>query len=323
MSRADAISPMRKANTASMVLIPGGTFRMGSNCHYPEEGPVHEETVESFHIDSAPVTNAQFASFVAATGHVTVAEIAPDPRMYPGAKPDMLKPGSLVFSPPPHPVDLSNIANWWTFVFGANWRHPYGKRSSLAGLEDHPVVHVAYTDALAYALWAGKKLPTEAEWEYAARGGLDQAEFAWGGELTPGGRHMANTWQGPFPHENSMADGYVRTSPVGAFPPNGYGLLDTIGNVWEWTGDWYSQTHQRVQIAPCCGACRPRDAREEDSFDPRQPSISIPRKVLKGGSHLCSPDYCRRYRPAARHAQPIDTSMSHIGFRCVTRVRSE
>jgi formylglycine-generating enzyme len=301
--------------------IPGGTFRMGSDRHYPEEAPVHCETVGGFWMDLAPVTNREFRKFINATGYVTFAEIPPDPKDYPGALPHMLKAGSLVFTPPDHPVDLRNIANWWTFTFGANWRRPYGKRSSIRGLDDHPVVHIAYRDAVAYAAWAGKELPAEAEWEFAARGGLDSAEFAWGDEFTPGGRYMANTWQGEFPWQNLAADGYERTSPVGAFPPNGYGLFDMIGNVWEWTSDWYAPRHEADAPKACCIPQNPRGRQEDQSYDPGQPQIKIPRKVLKGGSHLCALNYCRRYRPAARQAQPVDTSMSHVGFRCIVRTR--
>jgi formylglycine-generating enzyme len=231
----------------------------------------------------------------------------------------MLRAGSLVFTPPKQPVDTRDWSQWWTFKFGADWRRPYGPRSSSGGLNDHPVVHVAYQDALAYAKWAGKDLPTEAEWEFAARGGLDGAEFAWGDELTPGGRQMANTWQGAFPHENLKLDGYGRTSPVAAFPPNGYGVHDMIGNVWEWTSDWYSPKHAADAAKACCIPENPRGGREEASYDLCQPEIKIPRKVLKGGSHLCAPNYCRRYRPAARHPEPVDTSTSHVGFRCVVR----
>jgi sulfatase modifying factor 1 len=306
-----------------MVWIPGGTFRMGSDRHYPEEAPVHRVTVDGFWMDRTPVTNREFRAFVEATSYVTFAEIAPDPKDYPGALPHMLKAGSLVFSPPAHPVDLTNFANWWAFKFGANWRRPYGKGSSLRGLDNHPVVHIAYRDAGAYAAWAGKELPTEAEWEHAARGGLDQAEFAWGDEWTPGGRHMANTWQGDFPHENLAADGYQRTSPVDAFPPNGFGLRDMIGNVWEWTIDWYSTKHTGDAPKACCIPENPRGGTEIGSFDPCQPQIRIPRKVVKGGSHLCAPNYCRRYRPAARHPQPVDTSMSHVGFRCISKKRTQ
>ena len=291
---------------------------MGSDGHYLEEAPVHFVKVAGFWIDRTPVTNRQFRQFVEATGHVTYAEIAPDPNDYPGALPKMLHPASLVFSPPGRPVDLREFHNWWRFRRNASWRQPYGLGSSIEGMDDHPVVHVAYQDVEAYAAWAGCELPTEAEWECAARGELDGAEFAWGAEFTPGGRHMANTWQGEFPNENLRTDGYERTSPVEAFPPNGYGIFDMIGNVWEWTQDWYSSKHVgAAQKKPCCAAPNPRGGAVEGSYDPRQPEIRIPRKVLKGGSHLCAPNYCRRYRPAARYAQPVDTSTSHVGFRCV------
>ena len=309
--------------TSEVVLIPGGTFRMGSDRHYAEEAPAHSVTVDDFWIDRAPVTNKQFRQFVRDTGHVTFAETVPDLKDYPGALPHMIFAGSLVFTPTTRPVDLQDWSQWWTLLKGANWRHPYGPKSNIKGLDDHPVVHVTYGDALAYAQWADKDLPTEAEWEYAARGGLDGAEFAWGDELTPGGKHLANTWQGNFPYENKCEDGFPRTSPVGAFPPNGYGLYDMIGNVWEWTLDWYAATHEADPSNPCCAPENPRGAPEGASYDPCQPNIKIPRKVLKGGSHLCAPNYCRRYRPAARHAQPIDTSASHIGFRCVVRPRRE
>ena len=305
---------------ADMIWIPGGTFRMGSDRHYAEEAPAHRVTVGGFWIDRTPVTNRQFREFVRATGHVTFAEIAPDPKYYPGALPNMLRAGSLVFNPPKHPVDdMRDWSQWWTFKFGADWRRPYGPRSSLNGLNDHPVVHVAYSDALAYAQWAGKDLPTEAEWEFAARGGLDGAEFAWGDEFTPGNKQMANTWQGAFPRENLKLDGYERTSPVTAFPPNGYGVYDMIGNVWEWTTDWYSAGYEADAQKACCVPVNPRGGGEDASYDPCQPEIKIPRKVLKGGSHLCAPNYCRRYRPAARHPEPVDTSTSHVGFRCVIR----
>ena len=322
MSIADAISPSadnRYPRHVDMRLIPGATFLMGSNNHYPEEAPVHSVAVDGFWIDRTPVTNRQFREFVDATGYLTFAEIDPDPKDYPGALPHMLKAGSLVFSPPDKPVDLRNYANWWSFRFGANWRRPYGKGSSIRGLDDHPVVQIAYRDAEAYAAWAGKQLPTEAEWEYAARGGLDQAEFAWGDRFMPGSHHMANTWQGEFPQQNLATDGYERTSPVEAFPPNGFGLSDMIGNVWEWTTDWHSTSHTGDAPKACCIPQNPRGALEADSYDPCQPQIRIPRKVVKGGSHLCAPNYCRRYRPAARHPQPVDTSMSHVGFRCIAR----
>jgi formylglycine-generating enzyme len=312
--------PGREAHApAGMVWVEGGTFRMGSDRHYPEEAPAHQVRVSGFWIDRTPITNRQFRAFVKATGHVTVAEIPPDPKDYPGALPHMLRAGSLVFTPPKHAVDLSDWSQWWQFKFGADWRRPYGPRSSISGLNKHPVVHVAYRDAEAYATWAGKELPTEAEWEFAARGALDGAEFAWGDEFAPGGRQMANTWQGGFPHENTRLDGFERTSPVTAFPPNGYGLHDMIGNVWEWTTDWFSSQHEADAPKACCIPENPRGGPEDHSYDPCQPQIRIPRKVIKGGSHLCAPNYCRRYRPAARHAQPVDTSTSHVGFRCVIR----
>jgi formylglycine-generating enzyme required for sulfatase activity len=302
-----------------MVFIGGGTFRMGSDGHYPEEAPAHEVAVDGFWIDRTPVTNRDFLQFVNATGYVTLAEQKPDPEDYPGALPHMIRAGSLVFTPPPQPVDLRDWGQWWQFKFGANWRRPYGPRSSIAGLHDYPVVHVAYRDAEAYAAWAGKELPSEAEWEFAARGGLAGAEFAWGDHFLRDGQHMANTWQGEFPRQNLTSDGYERTSPVGAFPPNGYGLVDMIGNVWEWTSDWYTPQHPTDAAKDCCIPQNPRGGDREASYDPCQPNIVIPRKVLKGGSHLCAPNYCRRYRPAARHPQPIDTSTSHVGFRCVVR----
>jgi sulfatase modifying factor 1 len=305
-----------------MIAVPGGTFRMGSDNHYAEEAPAHRVIVDAFCMDRTPVTNRQFKEFVRATGHVTFGQIAPNPKDYPGALPHMLYAGSLVFVPPAHPVDLGNWSEWWTFLKGADWRHPYGPKSNINGLDNHPVVHVTFADALAYAKWAGKELPTEAEWEYAARGGLEGADYAWGDEFTPGGKHQANTWQGEFPRQNLCGDGFERTSPVTAFPPNGYGLSDMIGNVWEWTTDWYSQKHSADAPKACCIPENPRGAPEDASFDPSHPNIRIARKVIKGGSHLCAPNYCRRYRPAARHAQPIDTSTSHVGFRCIIRTRN-
>ena len=292
---------------------------MGSDRHYPEEAPAHVVTVDGFWIDRTPVTNASFWQFVQGTGYTTSAELKPDARDYPGALPKMLRAGSLVFTPPKHAVPRDQWGQWWQFKFGANWRRPYGPRSSIAALSDHPVVHIAYRDAIGYAQWAGKELPTEAEWEFAARGGLDGFDFAWGSEFNPGGSHLANTWQGSFPHENLNADGYERTSPVTAFPANGYSVHDMIGNVWEWTCDWYAPDHQTNTAVGCCGALNPPGGREDSSFDPSQPEIRIPRKVLKGGSHLCAPNYCQRYRPAARYPQPIDTSTSHVGFRCIVR----
>lgn len=313
------LSPDAAITHHGMIHVSAGTFRMGSDCHYPEEKPVHRAAVDGFWIDEIPVTNRQFEKFVRETGHVTFAEIPPDLKDYPGALPHMLFAGSLVFSLPDRPVDLRHWGEWWTFLKGADWRHPYGPNSNIKGRDDHPVVHIAYNDALAYAQWAGKDLPTEAEWEFAARGGLDGTEYAWGDEFTPGGQHLANTWQGNFPHQNLAEDGFKRTSPVKAFPPNGYGLYDMIGNVWEWTSDWYAPKHEADSQKACCIPRNPRGGREENSYDSCQPRIRIPRKVLKGGSHLCAPNYCRRYRPAARHAEAIDTSTSHVGFRCVVR----
>jgi formylglycine-generating enzyme required for sulfatase activity len=300
-----------------MVWVPAGTFHMGSDQHYPEEAPAHPVSVDGFWMDASPVTNAQFRQFVEDTGYVTFCEIPPDASQYPGANPAMLVAASVVFVPPPGPVDLRNHHQWWRFVPGADWRHPQGPESSLVGRENHPVVHLAYADVEAYAKWAGKQIPTEAEFEWAAHGGHESV-FPWGDELAPGGQHMANTWQGDFPWQNLAADGHAGTSPVGAYPANGYGLWDMIGNVWEWTCDWYSARHAEPAAKACCIPSNPRGPALDDSFDPAQP-IRIPRKVMKGGSHLCAPNYCRRYRPAARMAQPVDTSTSHLGFRCVFR----
>jgi len=305
--------------TLGMTRVPGGTFLMGSDEHYQEERPAHPVHVDGFWIDERPVTNTRFRAFVEATGHVTAAEIVPDPADYPGALPDMLYAGSLVFIKPAGPVDRHNIGNWWQFLRGATWREPQGPGSSIEGKDDHPVVHIAFADAEAFALWEGKTLPTEAEWEFAARGGLDGAAYAWGDEFLPGGRFMANTWQGEFPWQSLGSDGFEGTSPVGTFDPNGYGLYDMIGNVWEWTMDWYSTTHPDAPARSCCAPRNPRGGPLEQSLDPNQPAIRIPRKVIKGGSHLCAPNYCRRYRPAARFPEPIDTSTSHLGFRCIIR----
>jgi formylglycine-generating enzyme required for sulfatase activity len=302
-----------------MVWIPGGTFWMGSNHHYPEERPSHRVIVDGFWIDRFPVTNERFAAFVDATGHITTAERPPNPADYPDAIPEMLYAGSLVFVKPACRVPLHDASQWWTYQRGADWRHPTGPRSSIAGLERHPVVHVTFGDADAFARWEGKAIPTEAEWELAARGGLDRADYAWGSELAPVGRQMANTWQGEFPWQNACADGYDGTSPVDAFPPNGYGVSDMIGNVWEWTSDWYQPRHPAEQLKACCIPRNPRGGAEPTSIDPAMPAVRIPRKVLKGGSHLCAPNYCRRYRPAARFPEPIDTSTCHLGFRCIVR----
>lgn len=304
----------------NMVWIPGGTFRMGAEDFYPEERPVHEVNVSGFWMDRHLVTNEQFERFVKETGYTTLAERPLKPEDFPGAPRENLVPGSMVFRKTAGPVDLHKYANWWAWVPGASWCHPNGPDSSLDGLEQHPVVHIACEDAQGYAKWARKKLPTEAEWEFAARGGLEAAKFTWGDEHSPGGKAMANAWQGEFPWQNLVLDGYEGTSPVGVFPQNGYGLYDMAGNVWEWTADWYVHRHADELIKSCCGPpINPRIVSADKSYDPAQPQFRIPRKVVKGGSFLCAPNYCLRYRPAARQPQMIDTGMSHIGFRCIVR----
>ncbi|WP_380070054.1 formylglycine-generating enzyme family protein [Dankookia sp. GCM10030260] len=303
--------------------VPGGRFTMGSDRHYPEERPAHAARVDGFWMDATTVTNAEYARFVDATGYRTVAERPLDAALYPGADPAMLVPGALVFRMTDGPVDTRDVTNWWHWTPGACWHRPEGPGSGVEGRANHPVVQVAYEDAEAYAAWAGKALPTEAEWEYAARGGLEAREFVWGDELAPGGVQQANTWQGPFPWRNFALDGFERTAPVGSYAPNGYGLHDMAGNVWQWTTDWFAARHAADPAKPCCAPDNPRGPAMEGSFDPAQPAIRIPRKVVKGGSFLCAPSYCRRYRPAARHAQMVDTGMSHIGFRCVLRRPTE
>jgi formylglycine-generating enzyme required for sulfatase activity len=301
-----------------MVWVPGGEFLMGSEQFYPEERPARRVAVDGFWMDAHPVTNAAFRRFVKATGYVTVAERPLDPADYPGIDPALLAPGSLVFRNPGRPVDLRDARQWWVYTPGACWRHPEGPGSGLGGRERHPVVHVAYEDAAAYAAWAGKELPTEAEWEFAARGGLDGATFVWGDAFTPRGRHMANTWQGEFPWQNLRSDGFDTTSPVASFPPNGYGLYDMAGNVWQWTSDFYTLP---AAAAPCCAPRNPRVAAPDHTVAAGQPDAHIPRRVIKGGSHLCAPNYCMRYRPAARQGEAIDSSTGHIGFRCIMRQR--
>jgi formylglycine-generating enzyme len=282
-----------------LVTLDGGRYRMGSTRFYPEEAPVHTVAVEPFAIERHPVTNTQFAEFVSATGYLTVAEMAPDPRLYPGAAPADLVPGALVFRPTAGPVDLRDWRQWWEWVPGASWRHPHGPGSSVEDVADHPVVQVCYADALAYARWAGRRLPTEAEWEFAARGGTDTT-YPWGEEAAPDGEPMANTWRGAFPYRN---EGWGATSPVGAFPANGFGLLDMIGNVWEWTTTRFTGHHDlNVVSENCCGPTH------------SDPTVN---QALKGGSHLCAPEYCHRYRPAARSPQSQDSATTHIGFRCV------
>ena len=307
---------------SDMVEIPAGCFRMCSAAFYAEEAPVREVEVGDFAIDRGPVTVEQFARFVDETGYRTVAERPLDSADYPDAEPSLLVEGSAVFQPTRGPVSLDDPGRWWAYVPGANWRHPWGPNSDNSKRQDHPVTHVAYEDAEAFATWAGKALPTEAEWEYAARGGLEGSTFAWGDDHHPGGEVMANTWQGDFPWRNTGAKGWRGTSPVGLFPANGYGLYDMTGNVWEWTSDYYSArgAGSEKSESPCCTLPRnPRIETPEASDDLERPGAHIPRRVIKGGSHLCAPTYCLRYRPAARQAQAIDTSTSHIGIRCILR----
>jgi formylglycine-generating enzyme required for sulfatase activity len=313
-----------RAQAPDVVALAGAEFRMGSDDHYPEEAPAHSVRVDAYAIDRHEVTNRQYAAFVAATGWVTVAERPLDPTDYPGAPPENLVPGSLVFTPTPGPVDLRHLSQWWTWTPGASWRHPEGPGSGIEDRPDHPVVHVAHEDAAAYVDWAGATLPTEAQWEHAARGGLDGATYTWGDEARPGGRLMANTWDGPdFPWRSTGESGWLRTAPVGSFPANGYGLHDMAGNVWEWTGDWWAQQHPAPAGHACCVPQNPRGGDLEGSLDPRQPQFAVPRKVIKGGSHLCADTYCLRYRPAARRPQAVDTGMGHLGFRCAWPVSPE
>ena len=317
---------MQVSTPENMVWVPGGAFLMGSEDFYSEERPVHPQQVDGFWMDRYPVTVAEFQGFVDATGHVTVAETAPDAVDFPDADPEQLVPGSLVFVSPAGPVSLDDFRAWWAWLPGAQWQYPEGPESTVRGREQHPVTHIAYADALAYATWAGKELPDEAEWEFAARGGLEGAIYAWGNEFAPEGRMMANTWQGDFPVHNELLDGYARTSPVGVFPANGYGLADMTGNVWEWTTQDYTSSHADAALAgtaapaagratSCCGPQREPSVGTASRPSPDHPTA----KVIKGGSHLCAPNYCLRYRPAARQGEAIDTSTGHIGFRCVVR----
>ncbi len=293
---------------------------MGSDVHYPEETPSHLVRVNGFSISAVAVTNARFAEFVASTGYVTVAERPLDPAEFPDAPLENLVPGSLVFTPTTGPVDLRHLSQWWTWTPGACWRQPEGPGSSIDERLDHPVVHVAHEDAAAFAEWAGASLPSEAEWEYAARGGLEGAVFTWGDDARPDGRIMANTWDGPdFPWRSTGESGWFRTAPVGTFPANGFGLFDMAGNVWEWTDDWWADRHPDDAASPCCAPANPRGGEVERSYDPAQPQFPIARKVIKGGSFLCADNYCLRYRPAARRPQMVDTGTSHLGFRCCWR----
>jgi sulfatase modifying factor 1 len=270
-----------------MIAIPAGDYQVGSDRFYPEEAPIRQVSIDSFQIDHAPVTNAEFLQFVEATGYQTVSERPPDPTLYPDLPPEEQIPESVVFLPPPPTVDRSEPLSWWALIAGADWRHPQGPDTNLDGLMQHPVVHVAFEDALVYADWAGKRLPMADEWEVAARGGLVDQDYAWGADKTPDGRWLANVWQGPFPWDNQETDGWFWTSPVGSFPANGYGLVDVCGNVWEWTSTPYAV-----------------------------PEGEQERRVIKGGSFLCADNYCHRFRPSALMGQTLDTATCHMGFRC-------
>lgn len=311
-----SVAPAPKPNGApqrGMVWIPGGEFSMGSD--HPDMAdarPVHAVHVDGFWIDETDVTNAQFAKFVQATHYVTVAERKPSGPEFKGVPPEKLVPGSVVFTPPSGPTALDNVANWWAWVPGANWRHPQGPGSDLRGREDHPVVQVAWEDAVAYARWAGKRLPTEAEWEFAARGGLDRQTYTWGSELKPSGKWLANTFQGHFPDRNTAEDGYTGTSPVRTFAANGYGLYDMAGNVWQWCSDWYRADYYE-QLSKARVTSNPQGP--ADSFDPDEPGVA--KRVQKGGSFLCSDQYCTRYMPGSRGKGEPRTGTNHAGFRCV------
>jgi formylglycine-generating enzyme len=307
-SKAGGPEPPPAAPPEGMVWIPGGMFWMGGDDgSMGDAGPVHEVTLDGFWIDRTEVNNRQFAAFVAATGYVTVAERRPDPRDFPGVPPEKLVPGALVFTPPAGEVSLENPLAWWSYVPGANWRHPEGPSSSIDGKDDYPVVQVCWDDAGAFAGWARKRVPTEAEWEFAARGGKARTPFVWGDELRPGGKWQANTWQGHFPDHGSPEDGFGRAAPVGSFPPNAFGLFDMAGNVWEWCSDWYRPGYDITQTRNPPGP--------SSSFDPDEPRV--PKRVQRGGSFLCTDQYCGRYRPGARGRGAVDTASSHVGFRCV------
>jgi formylglycine-generating enzyme required for sulfatase activity len=286
-----------------LVWVPTQTATVGSDAHYAEESPARAVSVPGFWIQAHQVTNTEFAAFVEDTGYVTVAERSPNPDDYPDAPPENLQPGSMVFRRTAGPVDLRHLNQWWAWTPGACWNHPRGPRSSTTGRDRHPVVHVAFDDAAAYAEWANLELPTEAQWEVAARGGLDGRAYTWGDEPEAPGAKLANYWHGEFPYLPDT--GYGTTQPVGSFTPNDYGLFDMAGNVWEWTTDWWADNRA---VESCCAA---------DSYDPNQAQFRIGRKVIKGGSFLCADAYCLRYRPAARRPQMVDTGMSHVGFRCV------
>jgi formylglycine-generating enzyme required for sulfatase activity len=311
---------------AGMVWIPGGEFSMGCDdptrevCGggdpMPDARPIHRVYVDGFWMDATEVTNEAFARFVAATHYVTIAERAPRAEDFPGAPPEVLVPGSIVFSPPDHAVPLDNPLGWWRYVPGANWRHPEGPASELRGREKHPVVHVAFEDAEAFARWAGKRLPTEAEWEFAARGGLAGRLYPWGNELTPGGKWMANIFEGEFPQHNTNADGFAGTAPVASFPANAFGLHDVAGNVWEWCSDWYAPNYfSRAANSGIVVLRNPRGPAQSESFDPAEPGVA--KRVQRGGSFLCTDQYCTRYMLGTRGKGAPDTGSNHVGFRCV------
>jgi formylglycine-generating enzyme required for sulfatase activity len=297
---------------AGMVWIPGGQFWMGTD-HLEDARPVHQVEVQGFWMDSTDVTNEQFERFVKATGYLTIAERPLSQKEFPNLAPDEIAPGSVVFSPPAHPISLDQPLAWWRFVRGANWRHPEGPNSDLRGKENYPVVHIAWPDAMAYANWAGKRLPTEAEWEFAARGGLDRQNYVWGNELKPGGKWQANTFQGHFPDHNTAEDGYAGMAPVASFEPNGYGLYDMSGNVWQWVADWYRPDYYARLSRDRSLATNPEGPR--DSFDLQEPGVQ--KRVQKGGSYLCTDQYCERYMPGARGKGDPVTGTNHLGFRCV------
>jgi sulfatase modifying factor 1 len=314
--------PPPSAAPAGMVWIPGGEFSMGSkdprgdlcggNEPMDDARPIHRVQLDGFWMDRTEVTNAEFARFVAATKYITVAERPLKASDYPGVPADQLAPGSIVFTPPTSAVPLNNALRWWAWVPGASWRHPEGPASTITGRDNFPVVHIAYEDAAAYAAWAGKDLPTEAQWEFAARGGLSGQAYAWGNELNPNGKKMANIWEGHFPDKNSAEDGFVGIAPVASFPANAYGLHDVAGNVWEWCSDWYApDTYSKIK-----GVVRnPTGPTQAESFDPAEPGMA--KRVQRGGSFLCTDQYCTRYMVGTRGKGAPDTGSNHAGFRCI------
>ena len=315
-----------------MVWIPGGKFWMGTpdptamvcggNDPMLDAQPVHLVEVDPFWMDETEVTNAQFAEFVKATGYQTIAEKTPTAEDFPGAPPENLVAGSVVFTPPPRPVPLTEWHEWWSYVPGANWRHPEGPNSTIEGRENVPVVHVAWDDAAAYARWAGKRLPTEAEWEFAARGRLDRQPYVWGDELQPAGKWLANTWQGNFPNENTAEDGFAGIAPIKSYAPNGYGLYDMAGNVWEWCADWYRDDAYSQVISLGMDIKNPQGP--VDSYDPSErPDPRLPKRSQRGGSFLCTDQYCTRYMPGTRGKGATDSGANHLGFRCVQSASAE